>query len=196
MLWYHNIAPFSAGLNLRKHSPGRGQPPSGYIAKSGRAVSLAQTVLDYCIFLMMKHVLYSDKEKMEIYCGSSILIFAISLGAISVTQFWHNWILGLGFLILSTMLTFHLNTIKYRYAIKLNLPDVSRLRVCIVDSILPAIVLIYLWCFLFIPIPFTIEAFLNPEDGLILPFGIFTFGPIALFPVIYTNKRLLACFKN
>ena len=56
--------------------------------------------------------------------------------------------------------------------------------------------LVFLWVYLFIPIPFSLEDFLHPEEGLIFPFANFIIGALSLTPMILTNKRVLKYYKE
>ena len=145
---------------------------------------------------MMKKHNYTDKESAEIYCGLGITVFDIAMGLITVTQFWHSWGLGLFFTVLACHIIIWANFKKYRYAKKFEDTKLSKSRVCYIDSAICVINLVFLWVYLFIPIPFSLEAFLHPEEGLIFPFTNFIIGALSLTPLIITNKRILKYYKE
>ena len=143
----------------------------------------------------MKNPIYTNKERVEVYCGLGIAVFAIAMGLISVTQFWHNWGLSLFFMVLASHIIIWVNSRKYRYVKEFMDNRLSKSRVCYIDSAICVINLVFLWVYLFIPIPFSLEVFLHPEEGLIFPFANFIIGALSLTPMIMTNKRVLKYYK-
>ena len=143
---------------------------------------------------MKSRLHYSDKERAEVYCGMGIFVFSFGMGGISITQFWHNWRLGLALVIILSCIILYTNFRKFGFASEIKAKKLSKIRVCYIDSALVISNLIFLWVMLYIPVPFSIEEFLHPNDGLIFPFANFVMGAISLIPTILTNKRILAFF--
>lgn len=137
----------------------------------------------------MNKGVFSKKQKIEICCGLDIIIPALIMGAISITQFWHQWYLGLIFTFAGVVLIFTINTKKYTLAKLSNMLNFK--RVVIIDSFVTAFSLVFLWMYLYFPIPFSVEQFLNCSSEIVFPFGAWILGSLLLTPSLKTNKKIL-----
>ncbi len=138
--------------------------------------------------------MFNKKQTLDIYCGINVLAAGIIMGCISIAQAEWDWRYGLFFTIFGSVFVFWIDVKKYRL-IK-NQKIVSFFRSVVIDSSCLALFFIGLWIDLFVPYPFSWEEFLQPPDGIIIPFGWWIIGSLLAIPLICTNKKILKSFEN
>ena len=134
---------------------------------------------------------FSTGERLNIYCGASVLAAALGMGLVSVAQFWNGWGSGLIMTVITAHIIIYSNSKKRSLIISEKIADIPFSRICVVDSVFPAAALAFLWLQVYIPVPFTMEEFLH-RTSFIFPFGAIVLGALSLIPLILTNKKILA----
>ena len=134
--------------------------------------------------------MFTQKEKLNIYCGLNVLITGLLLGIMPISRVLLGLSGGILILVLGTTIVFLINSKKY--GIVKNLKIVTFTRAVIIDSICLTLYLIGCWCCVFVPFPFSIGEFLHPDRNVfVFPFYYAILGLVFVIPLIRTNKRIL-----
>ena len=135
----------------------------------------------------MGNDLFNKKQKIEICCGLDIIIPALSMGATSITHFWHQCFLGLIFTYAGIILIFVINTKKYTLAKQSNILTFK--RAVIIDSLVTALGLAFLWTYLYFGTPYS-------ENEIVFPFGAWIIAALLTLPSLKTNKKIAQFFSD
>ena len=136
----------------------------------------------------MKSQLFTFEDKVNIRCGSVVLLTPIWWGIMTVIPMFSTWVLGLGVLLAGSVLIVTCNLSKYRLVKDKEI--VSFKRCVVLDSVLVIVAGALIWATEFIPDPFSWEEFLNNESKFIWPFGALINGGLLCIPMLLTSKKI------
>ena len=141
---------------------------------------------------------YTKWEKLTIYYAVSTLISFLSGVLIQLPYIlWHKNSNGTTVLLISVIiiilgLTFIPITNIKKYNFVKNERVISYKRAVVIDSMVISIALLILWVSLYVPIPFSWEEFLKPNNKVfIIPIGAYGLFILCLIPTLITNKRVI-----
>lgn len=148
----------------------------------------------------MKRFFPGKSERLNIICGLDFFITSLSLGFISAAQFFPSfgweagWKWGALIALISIYLICRTNKEKYRAVKTDKLLSLGR---NILDTVLNIAGIVFMWVNVYVPVPFSLEAFLYPDEHtVIFPIGAFINGGILLIPSLATNKKILKEYPN
>ena len=136
----------------------------------------------------MKSQLFTFEDKVNIRCGSVVLLTPIWWGIMTVIPMFSTWVLGLGVLLAGSVLIVTCNLSKYRLV--KNKEIVSFNRCVVLDSVLVIVAGALIWATEFVPDPFSWEEFLSNERKFIFSFGALIYGVLLSLPMLLTNKKI------
>ena len=136
----------------------------------------------------MKSQLFSFEDKVNIRCGSVVILTPIWWGIMTVIPMYSTWVLGLGVLLAGLVLIVTCNLSKYRLVKDKEI--VSFKRCVVLDSVLVIVAGALIWATEFAPDPFSWEEFLSNERKFIFPFGALIYGVLLSLPMLFTNKKI------
>ena len=136
----------------------------------------------------MKSQLFTFEDKVNIRCGSVVLLTPIWWGIMTVIPMFSNWVLGLGVLLAGSVLVVTCNLSKYRLVKDKEI--VSFKRCVVLDSVLVIVAGALIWATEFVPDPFSWEEFLSNERKFIFPFSALIYGVLLGLPMLLTSKKI------